>query len=111
MAGTGTTGDRQRRSVMESTFYSGGQQHRWLFAQHGASSEELMSTFRNIHRQLFHDTFINPRGASPEDNQCQYEALEEIATILKDRGCLPEEFSEYALNVDELPWKKSLISP
>lgn len=96
---------------MESAFFTKDEQHRWLFARHGESSEELMNRFRQTHKRLFHDTFINSRGVPPEGNQCRYEHLEDIATILKDRGRLPEKFSEYALDVDELPWKKPLISP
>lgn len=96
---------------MESAFFNEGEQYEWMFDRHGESTEELMSLFRQVHERLFHDTFIDPRGVLPEDNQRDYEALEDIATILKDRGCLPEEFNGYVLDVDELPWKKSLTSP
>ena len=96
---------------MKSAFFEEGDQREWMFDCHGESTERLMGRFRRIHERLFHDTFIAPRGVLPEDSQRRYEALEDIATILKDRGRLPEKFSEYALDVDELPWKKSLTSP
>lgn len=96
---------------MKSAFYSEDKQCKWLFDRHLAPIEELVSMFLREHARLFHDIFINPRGVSPEDNQCRHEALEDMATVLKDRGCLPEKFNEYALDVDELPWKKSLTSP
>ena len=96
---------------MKSASFDEVDQHTWMIDLHGQSTEELMSTFRQVHERLFHDTFIDPRGVPPENSQRRYEALEDIATILKERGCLPEEFEAYALDVDELPWKKSLTSP
>ena len=96
---------------MKSAFFNEGRQRKWMYDRHGETTERLMIMFLRIHERLFHDTLINPKGVSPEDNQRHHEALEDLATILKDRGCLPEKFSEYALDVDELPWKKSLTSP
>ena len=96
---------------MESAFLSEGRQYEWISDHHCRSTGYLMDTFHRTHEQLFHDTFIAPSGVPSKNNQNLYEALEDIATILKDRGRLPEKFNEYALNVDELPWKKSLTSP
>ena len=96
---------------MKSAFFNEGRQRKWMYDRHDQPTEELMSMFRRVHERLFHNIFINPKGVLPEDNQRRYETLEDIATILKDRGHLPEKFNGYALDVDELPWKKSLTSP
>lgn len=113
MADTSTTGNRKRRSVTKSEFFTDVKQLEWLEKQNTIPSEALIGTLKMVHARLFHDVFIAPQTSESgkEDNRRRNEAVEDLATILKSRGVLPPEFEDYALDPQELPWKKSLTSP
>lgn len=112
MADTSTTGDRKRRSVTKSEFFTDADQLEWLKKRNAHSNEYLIENLKRVHARLFHGVFIVPQTSEhgKADNRRRNEALEDIATILEDRGALPPEFEAYALDPQELPWKKSLIS-
>lgn len=107
MADTSTTGDRKRRSVIESEFFTDAGQLEWLEKQNALSNGELIEILESIHKNLFHDIFIDPvtTDEGKEDNRRRNETVEDLATILLSRGALPPQFEAYALDPQELPWK------
>ena len=107
MADTSTTGDRKRRSVIESEFFSNVEQLEWLERQNALPNEKLLEILKSTHKNLFHNVFIVPKTSEKgeENNRRCNEAIEDIATILESRGALPPEFGGYVLNPQELPWK------
>lgn len=111
MADTSTTGDRKRRSVIKSEFFTDDQQLEWLEKQNAYFNEELIDLLEYTHKILFHNVFIAPKTSegAKEDNRRRNEALEDVATILKGRGALPPEFEAYALDPQELPWKPQTL--
>lgn len=108
MADTSTAGDRKRRSVTESEFFTDVEQLKWLGKQNTLPNGDLIRLLEMFHRQLFHSVFIAPQTSEggKEDNRRRNEAVEDLATILKSRGALPPEFEAYALDPQELPWKR-----
>lgn len=106
MADTGTTGDRKRRSVIESDFLTDHGQLEWLNNHNQQPNGDLIELLETIHKTLFHDIFLVPvtTAAGKEDNCRRNEALEDIATILLSRGALPPQFEAYALDPQDLPW-------
>ena len=106
MADTSTTGDRKRRSVIKSEFFSDVGQLEWLEKKNAPSDEELLETLKRIHEYLFRNVFITPQTSESgkEGNRRRNEAIEDLATILLSRGALPPQFEAYALDPQELPW-------
>lgn len=106
MADTSTTGDRKRRSVTKSEFFTDADQLEWLKKLNAHSNERLIEDLKGVHARLFHDVFVVPQTSEHgrEANRRRNEAIEDIATILKGRGALPPQFKAYALDPQELPW-------
>lgn len=111
MADTSTTGNRKRRSVNKSEFYSDVAQREWLELHNDSSDKDLLEDLKMVHARLFHDVFIVPQTSEhgKADNRRRNEVVEDLATILKSRGVLPPEFEAYALGPQDLPWKPQIL--
>lgn len=110
MADPSTTGDCQRRSVIDSAFYDSREQRDWLIDRNGESTGELLCLLEQTHERMFLDVFVDRTASTMDDTRRRYEAVEDIATILKDRGILPSKFDGYVLDPENLPWKTSPTS-
>lgn len=97
--------------MTKSEFFTDADQLEWLEKHNAHSNGDLIEQLEVIHKNLFHDVFIDPQTSEngKVENRRRNEAVEDIATILKSRDALPPEFEAYALDPQELPWKPQIL--
>ena len=99
------------RKVYESDFLDAIGQRDYLEKQRCYSTSALVYHLKAVHNTiadvLFRRTDANMDEARRSYTLRQrYEALQDMSTVLKERGELPNEFEPFALNTDELPWNR-----
>lgn len=97
------------RKIYESDFLNSFHQQDFLEKQRRYTTGELVHFLKSLHSAITDtlsrriDAHVNEERRSHTLRQ-RYEALQDVATVLKERNKLPSEFEPFALNVDELPW-------
>lgn len=97
------------RKIYESDFLDSFHQQDYLEKQRGCTTGELVHFLKRLHSAITDILFRKTDADIDEERRSytlrqRYEALQDVATVLKERNKLPSEFEPFALNVDELPW-------
>lgn len=97
------------RKVYESDFLDAIGQRDYLEKRRSDTTSELIYRLKAVHNTINNILFRKTDKDMGEGRRSYtlrqpYEALQDLATILKERNKLPSEFEPFALNVDELPW-------
>lgn len=99
------------RKVYESEFLTLHGQHQYLLNRRHdpiqTSLYDLKQSHRGITRLLFKPE-SDPHKERERINSLrrQYETVQDLATVLKDRNALPVEFEPFVLNTQDLPWNE-----
>ena len=97
------------RKVYESDFLNAIEQRNYLEKQRSYTTSELIYHLKAVHNTINNILFRKTDKDTNEERRSytlrqRYEALQDTATILKERNELPNEFEPFVLSIDELPW-------
>ncbi len=99
------------RKVYESAFLSAIGQRDYLKKLKECATSTLIHALKDIHSTITDVLFRRTDKETDEEFRSrtlrqQYEALQDVSTVLKERDKLPNELEPFALNIDELPWNR-----
>lgn len=99
------------RKIYESDFIDFFDQQAYLEKQRWCTTRELTDRLKIMHSATIDILFRKVDAGTNEERRSytlrqHYEAVQDMATVLKDRNALPAEFEPFVLNIDELPWNR-----
>ncbi len=99
------------RKIYESDFLDSFRQQDFLEKQRRHTTGELVHFLNSLHSAITDILFRKIDANIDEEIRSytlrqRYEALQDVATVLKERNELPNEFEPFVLNIDELPWNR-----